>query len=620
MSDRQPSGFNDLSASQDDTSTKVESTELFSHVRAPAGTVVAETPPPAATPSGGTGPVGGPMTMNSRWRWAVVGVATILVVGLLGAAFVLSQPKSGAPSTVARYAPSGTAFLVELHQDLPGDQHNLLAQFMSHFPGFADQAAFDQKIDETFESLLAHQDAPISWEQDIKPWFGGQIGVFSAHVNPSFGTPPSTTVALTIKSGQRAALEAWLTPMLGSWSQNDYEGQTIWSGRFPDSHDLLTLAWSDEALLMSTRIEDLEAALDVRADRSLGLADDSYFLQQLAGLHADRLGTFYFDGRVIAQEMRDQGTYEQGFPPGGALGGLGATDAIIDAIAIRTLGEIRAEGDHLALTTRAERPANSNLPPASANRSTDLAELAPGDSLFYAEVRDVGQTIGFYVEQSLLPVASAGGAPIDLSGIQQMLGVPPQDFFDFVVDASVSVSGSAIAPEVGLVATVDDNAIATARVNKIVGLLRAAMQFGGGVTIGTEQHGAATLTVITLESGMAGAPETSVAVSVTGGRLLIGTHDFVIGILDRTRDQSLAARADYQAAIAAGGAANAGVVFVDIGAAISAYHTVVPMLLGEGSTEYELNQKPFLVPLSHLAVVTTTDNGQQVQHMFLYVK
>ena len=90
------------------------------------------------------------------------------------------------------------------------------------------------------------------------------------------------------------------------------------------------------------------------------------------------------------------------------------------------LGEIRAEGDHLAVTTRSEYPASSSLPPLPGNRATNLAELAPSDALFYAEVRDVGQTIGFYVEQSLLPLASAGGGGLDLSDLQSMLGVPPQ--------------------------------------------------------------------------------------------------------------------------------------------------------------------------------------------------
>jgi uncharacterized protein DUF3352 len=614
MNDKGPSSFNDLSGSPEDSPTRVELEPLFSRAgAAPDGTVVADTPDTGTAASTAPSSAGPSLTMNGRWRWAVVGVTTVLVVVLLGAAFVFGQPKSGTPSTVMLYAPSNTAVLVELRQDLPGDQHNLLAQFMSHFPGFADQAAFDSKLDETVNELVKKlsEGGPklFDYEHHFKPWFGGQVGIFSSNVNQSPGTPPSMTVVLTVRAGQRAILEEGLNPERNDgWTQSTYEGSTIWTGQFLVSNERLNLTWSDEALLISTRIEDLEAALDARADRSPGLADDQYFLQQLAPLHADRLGTFYFDGRSLAQQMRDR--------MNGTLGIPGASDAVLDSIAVRILGEIRAEGDHVAVTTRTERAANSHMPPLPANRSTDLAALAPRDALVYAEVRDVGQTIGFYVEQSLLPLASAG-TPLDLSSVQQMLGVPPQDFFDFIIDASVSISGSAVAPQFGLIATIDDQAIATSRVAKIVSLLRAAMQFGGGVTIDEEQHGAATITVITLESAIGDAPAMSVAVSVTGGRLLIGTHDFVIGALDRTRDLSLAARQEYQAALAAGGANNAGVVFVDIAAAITAYESMIPP---DMRADYSLNQKPFLAPLSHVAMISTTENGQQVNHVFLYVK
>ena len=50
MSDKEPSSFNDLSGSPDETPTRVEFKPLFSRSDAtPEGTVVAETHDPAAT-------------------------------------------------------------------------------------------------------------------------------------------------------------------------------------------------------------------------------------------------------------------------------------------------------------------------------------------------------------------------------------------------------------------------------------------------------------------------------------------------------------------------------------------------------------------------------------------
>ena len=111
--------------------------------------------------------------------------------------------------------------------------------------------------------------------------------------------------------------------------------------------------------------------------------------------------------------------------------------------------------------------------------------------------------------------------------------------------------------------------------------------------------------------------DVSLAISVASGRLLIGTADFVTGALDRTRDQSLAARPEYQAALQSGGTANAGVMFLDIGAARAALEEMVP---ADMRGEYELEQRPFLEPMSHLAVIITNDNGVYVNNAFLYVK
>ena len=607
MTDNQPPSFPNLTSSADDAATRAEPTEsLFSRSGAAAEETVVTDAPVAVTPTAGSPS----MTMNSRWRWAVVGVATVLVVGLLGAVFVLAGPRAGTPSTVARYAPADTAMYLELRQDLPGDQHTLLATFMSHFPGFADQAAFDQKLDESLDSLLGAGQGGVSWQNDIKPWFGGQIGLFSATVAPTPGTPASMTVALTVKDGQRAALDSWLTPLFDSeWQQTTYQGQTIWSGVFANSSQRLSLVPTDEVLLVGTRIEDVQAALDVHADRATGLADDQFFLAQLAALHADRLGMFYVDGRDIAEAMRDQ--------IGSQLPDASMLDWAFDAYAVRVLGEVRAEGDHLAMTTRTERPTSADLPPLAANRTTNLADLAPKDALVYAEVRDLGQGISFAIEQLLAPAASAAGVPFDLSDLQGLLGTPPQDFFDFIVDASVSVSESNGKFDFGLIASVDDNAIASARVDKLMALLHMLTQFGGGVTFDEQQHGVATVTVITVSGPLGEPSDTSVAISLANGRLLIGTTDFVIGALDRTRDQSLAARPEYQAALQAGGTANAGVVFVDIAGARTAFEDMVPPdLIGS----YNQNQQPFLEPLSHLAMITRTDNGLAVNHVFLYVK
>ena len=597
MSDHDPPKFPDLSGPAADTPTVPQSVgSIFTRPVAAEQPVMADAP------------IVQPTTANAGWRWAVAGVATVLVVGLLGAALVLARPGGGTPSTVARYAPAGTVAYMELRQDLPGDQHGLLAQFMSHFPGFADQSTFDQKIDEILDSLVGRGQSGISWQQNIKPWFGGQIGVFTTTLAPASGTPPSSTAVLSVKGGQKPALDAWLTPLLGSgFQQTTYQSQIIWTGALAGSTDRVSFATTDEALLFSTRVEDLQAALDARSDRTPGLADDQFFLQQLGALHGDRLGTFYVDSRAMAASLGSQ--------LGTGLPSPVIASWLVDAAAVRVVGEIRAESDHLAITTRTERPANADLPPLPTNRSSTLASLVPAQSLVYVEMHDVGQAISFVLNRALAPQPGASPA-IDLNNIGQILGTSIPDYFDFITDVGVSYSNIDGDQLFGLVASVDDSAIAKSRVDKLLALARTLIQFGGGVTFEAKDFNGVPGTVITFNTGTASAVG-AIAVVLNGNNLIIGNEEFVAFALDHPATASLGQRAEFQQGLNAGGVNNAGVAFIDVAALRG---LVEQTMTADARSTYEANQKPFLEPLSHLMMVNTTDGTTIVSHVFLYVK
>ena len=107
-----------------------------------------------------------------RWAVALVGVAIVLV-----ATAAVVRPDRGRPADVSvavGYMPDDVVQYGEYRLDLPGDQRQKLAEFLSAFPGFDDQATIDAKLDETFDQIVA---AVSSNEQtytaDIKPWFGG---------------------------------------------------------------------------------------------------------------------------------------------------------------------------------------------------------------------------------------------------------------------------------------------------------------------------------------------------------------------------------------------------------------------------------------------------------------
>lgn len=550
-----------------------------------------------------------PVPAQARRRWMLALVATIAVVAVVGGLFLLTGPRPGTPSTAARYAPADTIAYAEIRLDLPGDQRERLASFMSHFPGFADPASFDQKIDDMLNEMLASTGQDLDWLTDVEPWFGGQLAVLSTTVTPSPGTPPSFTAVMTVRD--RAALEQVMAEkgVTSNATEEDYQGQPIWTSSLSADGQRVTFAVTDEVLLVGLRVEDVRDALDVRADREPGLADDQFFLTQLAALHADQLATVYFDGRSTTNSIGSQF--------GESMPGLESLDWLMNAKAMRVIGELRAEGDHLAMISRTERSATADLPPLPANRNTDLAAMAPANSLAYAEFRDVGQSLGFAIERLLEPLASAEDGMVAPNMFNELLGTPPEDFLDFVGDVSVSVAYENETVEAGLVATVDDEVIARQRLERVLTAIRSVAAFVGGLTVEEETHGDSTITVISVGAMLGDAAGESVSLTVSGGHLLIGVDDFVVNALDRESGQSLATRPEYQAALAAGGASNAGVMYADIAALRELAEGYMPVA---ERAPYDQELRPYVEPLSHLAVISTTDGSTTVSHLLVYVE
>src|SRR4051794_15572381 len=244
---------------------------------------------------------------GGRVRWLVAGLATLLVFAVVGGVLSLAAPRAGTPSATAHYVPADTTAYAELRLDLPGDQHDNLASFMSHFPGFADQAAFQQKLDESLNSLvLRSNSAGIDWNNDVKPWFGGQVAVFgNVNSNPgmiemdSYVAPPPPEIVFAFTVADKAKLQATIDARsVGSQAASvDYQGQQIKTIAQPAGMSTSgSYVITDDAVLVAPTVDLLRAALDVKAGQKAGLADQQFFLQQLAALHADRLATFYYDG------------------------------------------------------------------------------------------------------------------------------------------------------------------------------------------------------------------------------------------------------------------------------------------------------------------------------------
>src|SRR5688572_9868628 len=126
-----------------------------------AGSDTTVTPVPAVTTTplepgaGQPAPAGGAAfsgttpparAQGSRLRWfGAVGVVVLVLLASMAVALALTGASSTA--VVTGYVPAGSEMYGEVRLDLPGDQKKEIGEFLSAFPGFADQAALDTKLD-----------------------------------------------------------------------------------------------------------------------------------------------------------------------------------------------------------------------------------------------------------------------------------------------------------------------------------------------------------------------------------------------------------------------------------------------------------------------------------------
>ena len=108
------------------------------------------------------GPLGGRLA-SSRWSSGVGGRRRLFT----GRSSTVDRP---------RVCPGRDSIMYgEVRLDLPGDQRAAVGAFLSKFPGFADQAALDTKLDEILDRLVGDATNGSRPSADIKPWFDGEL-------------------------------------------------------------------------------------------------------------------------------------------------------------------------------------------------------------------------------------------------------------------------------------------------------------------------------------------------------------------------------------------------------------------------------------------------------------
>lgn len=533
-------------------------------------------------------------------RWGVALLVVALMVGVVSVASALLVGGGGS-SAVQGWLPDDTVAYLEIRADLPGDQRAKVGDLLARFPGFADQASLDRKIDEAIERILAG--SGVGWTADIKPWFGGEVGLavtaaaFDLAALPGGGSPPEgfdpgetpEDGALALVAVQdAAAAEAWVAEQLGgAQTTGTHAGGAITIVSGLARHNL-AFAVRGSVLVLGPE-KAVRASLDTAGASTI--ASSASFAAALDAAPSAYLGYGYVDMKAFVEGALDAAGEDAALP-------TACLDAIVEQAPTWAAGSVRAEDDALVFTATARMAVAAATTENSASAS---ASRLPASTVAAIEVRDLGAGVVAGLEDLKTTFACDPSTAEAITQLEQALAAVggAEALSGWAGDTAVAVTVVGSTFGGGIAALVADEATA----GRALDQMRALLALGGsgaGLVSREEAYGAGTLLVVTIPSEAPGAAVPEIAATVQGGVFALGTIDFVKAVVDTSEADSLARSPVYERAIARAGGNGTSNVFIDV-AGIRA--GITAMLPDDARVEYENEIEPFLGPIEAFASV-----------------
>jgi hypothetical protein len=547
-----------------------------------------------------------PKSRRLRWGIALGFVAVIAIVGTAGA-FVLSGAAGAGQSLTAAYAPKSTLSFTVLRTDLPGDQHQKLADFLSHFPGFADRALFDTVLDTELNKIVSSISPDLTYTSGFKPWMQGEISIASTGLGglpsaslplssgmagalgsdgmPMMSTvqPPDEVVIVALKD--RAAAETFVKLEIAKTGQtfasSSYAGATLNTATVGGM--TAAYAFTDNVLLLGTA-DAVKASLDAKSKGSL--ASDDNYKAAMKSLSGDSIATTY---SALAATLKA----ELAMMPSSTMP-QSDIDFLLANVPAWEASQVRAESDHMLVETTMPRPGISAAP---GNHVSTLASKVPSDTIAILETHSIGE-----IATSALDTLTSQGAPLDLRNQVNALKTAIAGFggLDWLGDGAVVVTKSGTTYDGGLVVQTTDAKTATDKLALVRSLITASG--GAGFVSTDETYKGVTITTLrlsgttALEPGMADVGgmmlNATVSFAAKDDLIVVGSDAaFVKSIIDTGAGSSLASSDTYRTALAAAGNSNAGSGYADIPTIASA---LSPDLLGSYAGAFTSDIKPYI--------------------------
>ena len=562
-------------------------------------------PAPTARVAGGSG--GG-----SARRWGIALVVVALVIGVV-AAGVFLLAGSSTPSAVLGYAPRDSVTYVSARLDLPGDQRQKVGELLSRFPGFADQSTLETKIDEVLDRLVGEaSDGDQTFSGDIKPWFGGEVGVAVGRLPEAPADPEDAfdtgEALLLVSVTDAAAARAWFDGLTDEPTSTETHGgvELVVSG-----DDGAVMGIVDGRVMIVGDETSVKAAID-RGGQN-GLDTNEQYSAAAETTTGASLGTFYVDTASYLAWVEANGG-----AMGGDLSGLGGFGFDVDDMPAWVAGRLRAESDALVVDVVAPKVEGAS---ERANRLSAIADNLPANTLFVGDIHDAGAALADLVEEVRANPETAEAfremesAVALLGGFDGLIG--------WIGDAAIVVAGSESDLGGGLVLSATDPAGA----ERFSSTLRGLLALGGaqlGVETRDETYNGATVTYLdvgALAEGMGGvdAEIPEIGWTVVDDVLVIGAgEDFLHAVIDTTAETSLASNARYAALIERAGRENFASTWIDVTALRGVLESIA---VEQGDfAGYEADVKPYLEPIDAIVGASVVGDDFDRSTLILSVK
>ena len=575
---------------------------------------------------------------SNRVRWIAAGILIALVVAITGlATFALTSTKS--TSVVLGYVPTDSVAYGELRLDLPGDQRQNVGEFLSKFPGFADQAALDSKLDEVLDRLVGEgSQNKQTFTKDVKPWFGGQMGFAMGpiQVGSGDGLAGHDRRALILLSVKDAALaSSWLDSTLKaegvSGSPQTYNGASLTVFAAPKASDMqAAYTILDSKVAVIGDLDSVKAAVDTKGSSPLASGEAVSAAQ--ASVTGDSLGFMFVDLKAIADATAKVGASIS--EAGGSVPSLPA--AVTDLIPGWAAARIRVEGDALRLDGVIQH--KDGAPGPDENRTNAVAGYAPPSTIALVAGNDYGATLketaDLYEKDPALKqvydqIDQVAGM---LGGIDAVVG--------WMGDTGVVIDKHGDTVQGGVVSIPAD----AAQAKQLLTSLRTVGGMAGGnsgITVTDETYNGQTITVVDVGdlrslAGMAGAlggagvpatpsaiPDAHVKIAYVANDQVVAigsSPDFIKAVLDAGAGSSLADDARFQGLLNRVDTKHTGVSFVDVAAVRGLVDASMADAPAAKKAEYEESIKPFLTPFDALIATGALGGGTDQTHSVITVK